>query len=156
MQFKVWLEEKELFLKAKQDLRNEILATLDPNQDYHHVLATRLSNYKDSRGIQAGPNQVIKVFDGNSKIWELMNQAFPGEVNKANQIRDWLKSAGPNDTVNDLMQQIGISGDPIVLNRAIKSRHDKMPTPQGKTAPPIKQQAPVRGQIPSPIAQVPA
>lgn len=158
MEFKVWLEAKELFNHSKKELRDEILASLDPNQDPHHVLSTRLSTYKDRESVYAGANQVIRIFDQNPKIWELMNKSFPGEVNKANQIRTWLKSAGPTDTVGDLFQQIGISGDPIVMNRAVKSPMDRMPSQHRKTAPPpMKQQPqPVQGQMPQPYdAQVP-
>ncbi len=159
MNFRVWLEAKEPFEQTKKQLRDEILASLDPNQDPHHVMSTRLSTYKDQSSVYSGANQVIRIFDNNHKIWDLMNKAFPAEVQKANQVRNWLKASGPTDTVGDLFQQIGISSDPIVINRGIKSPADKMPSMDRKAkAPDIKQQPsqPAQGQVPQPFAnQVP-
>lgn len=144
MQFKLWLEEKEIFQHQKNALRDLILSILDPNEDYTHVLASRLDDYKDPHGILRGPHFITHLFDKNHQIWSAMDKAFPGEVGKANQVKDWLKQARPNTTIADLFRQIGLTGQPIVVNKQPKMtpKGDATNINQGPTIPNIKQAAP--------------
>ena len=148
MEFRYWFERKELFNDLKKELKDQILGILGPHQDVNYVMATKIADYKDQDGILSGPNYIIKLLQSNAKISDLMNKSVPGEVNKANQIVNWLKSSGPTDTIGDLFQQIGIAGNPITFNKSAKPI-EKIDPNRPKESPKIKQ-APIQGQVPMP------
>jgi len=144
MNFKLWLEEYDLYKDSKKELRDEILKTLEPNKDdKHDVSSTRIGEFGSNNGnISQHGSYIIKLFNRNPRIWKLMAEAFPGEEEiMKNKVVQWLNESKPEYQVADLLNYIGIGDDPIVTHSYPKPKSQQQ-QPQQQQPNNQPQQAP--------------
>jgi len=95
LEFKLWVEEHDLFGNKKKELRQEIITTLEPNKDAMDVTSSRIGEFGTDDSSRHG-DHIIDLFNKNPRIWELMSQAFPGEEDTLkNRVIQWLKQSMP-------------------------------------------------------------
>lgn len=123
--FKLWLEEHDLFGDKKKALRQEIIKTLEPNKgNAPDVTSSRISEFGSDEDVTSRHgNHILKLFNQNPKIWQLMAQAFPGEEETMkNRVSQWLEQSKPQHQIADLFNIIGIGDDPIVNHATPKPK----------------------------------
>jgi hypothetical protein len=132
-EFKLWLEDHDLFGDKKKELRQEIIKTLEPNKgNGPDVTSSRIGEFGSDEDVTSRHGKhILNLFNKNARIWQLMSQAFPGEGETLkNRVSQWLTEARPQHQIADLFNVIGIGDDPIVNHSAPKPKQQQQPQPQ--------------------------
>lgn len=130
LEFKLWLEDHDLFGDKKRELRQEIIKTLEPNKgNGPDVTSSRIGEFGSDEDVTSRHGKhILNLFNKNGRIWQLMGQAFPGEEETLkNQVSQWLKEAMPQHQIADLFNVIGIGDDPVVNHAAPKPKQQQQP-----------------------------
>jgi len=133
LEFKLWVEEHDLFNSKKIELRQEIIKTLEPNKgDATDVTSSRIGEFGSDDDVTSRHGKyILDLFNKNPRIWQLMAQAFPGEEETLkNRVSQWLQESTPQHQIADLFNVIGIGDDPIVKHSAPKPKQQQMQQPQ--------------------------
>ena len=151
LEFKLWIEERDLFGDKKKELRQEIIKTLEPNKGHGpDVTSSRIGEFGSDEDVTSRHgNHILDLFEKNPRIWQLMSQAFPGEEETLkNRVSQWLQESKPQHQISDLFNVIGIGDDPIVNHAAVKPKPQQQPQ-QPNNEPPAAGAANVPGLPPA-------
>jgi hypothetical protein len=135
LKFKLWLEDHDLFGNKKQELRQEIIKTLEPNKSSSHdVTSTRIGEFGSDEDVTSRHGKyILDLFEKNPRIWQLMAQAFPGEEDTLkNKVSQWLQQSRPQHQISDLFNIIGIGDDPIVNHSTPKPMQQQPQQPNNQ------------------------